>query len=58
MNSWKFHSHSSRLVYQAIATKLNLNYTDFYKSLKDFDLINSNILTKDGKKYKLVLEEI
>ncbi len=58
MNSWKYESRIKCLATSAITTKLSISNRDIYKTLKDFNIITDIIETKDGKKYKLVLEEI
>lgn len=60
MNSWKLNSIANYSLRLTIAKSLNIPIADVYKTVKDvLNLTNASyILTKDGKKYKLVLEEI
>lgn len=59
MNSWKLNSIANYSLRQAIANGLNIPITDVYKTVKDINNRNPVIiLTKDNKRYKLILEEI
>lgn len=58
MNSWKFNSHARTFLYYTICIGLKLPYTDVYKTLRDFNYNDQTIELKNGKKYKLILEEI
>jgi hypothetical protein len=58
MQSWKFNSIAQAVLRVHIMRSLNIAYTDVYKTIKDVYLPSGIIETKDGKKYKLVLEEI
>lgn len=57
MNSWKLNGIAGHLTRQAIIKKLNINFTQIYKTIKSIDN-NGVIETHDGKKYKLELIEI
>lgn len=57
MNAFKFNGQAGHLTRQAIVTSLNIPWTDLYKVVKDINH-KGIIETKDGKKYKLILEEI
>ncbi len=57
MNSWKLNGQAGHLVREAITKGLNIPFIDLYKTVKNID--NKGIIeTKDGKKYKLELNEI
>lgn len=56
MNSWKLNNIAQYHLRISIANSLNIPLIDVYKTVKA--MYNNQILTKDGKKYKLVLEEI
>lgn len=58
MNSWKYQSDAKHLTTLAIVRGLNIPFSDIYRTLKGFSFHTGIIETKDGKKYKLVLEEI
>lgn len=59
MNSWKFNSTANYVLRAAIYNSLNISPLDVYKTLKSIGTYSPDIIeTKDGKKYKLVLEEI
>lgn len=57
MNSWKLNGIAGHLTRTAICEKLNIRFTDIYKTVKS---INNNQIIEihDGKKYKLELKEI
>lgn len=57
MNSWKLNGIAGHLTRQAIIEKLNISFTDIYKTVKSIS--NDRVIeTHDGKKYRIVLEEI
>jgi hypothetical protein len=57
MQSWKLNSIANYVLRQTIAKNLNIPLSDVYKTVED--ILASNVIkTKDGKKYKLVLEEV
>lgn len=57
MNSWKLNGMAGYLTRSAICEKLNIYFTEIYKTVKSVD--NNRIIeTHDGKKYKLKLIEI
>ena len=57
MNSWKLNGIVGHLARCAIIKKLNITFTQIYKTVKSIN--NENIIeTFDGKKYKLELKEI
>jgi len=58
MNAYKLHGQGSSVLISAICKHLGIGYTQVYKALKDIDRQTGIIETKEGKKYKLVLEEI
>jgi len=60
MQSWKFNSIANYSLRIAIATSLNIPFSDVYKTVRDIDNngFRCTVKTKNGKKYKLVLEEI
>lgn len=60
MNPYKFHGQCGRLVMRVIANSLNVNVKDVYKIVKSIDTTytNSDIVLKNGRKYKLTLKEI
>lgn len=58
MQSWKFNHTIKHVGASAIAKGLNISYLEIYRTLRDVNVMQGTIETKDGKKYKLVLEEI
>ncbi len=59
MNSWRFNSSAANVLRTAIYNSLKINPLDVYKTVKSVGTYSPDIIeTKDGKKYKLVLEEI
>lgn len=56
MNSWRLSNTAQYHLRVAIADSLKIPLNDVYKTIKS--LSYSTVETKDGKKYKLVLEEI
>jgi|TARA_R110000851_G_scaffold146223_1_gene285849 predicted transcriptional regulator len=57
MNSWKLNSTIGHHARVAVCRDLNISHSNIYKTVKDIDHTGI-IKTKDGKKYKLKLEEI
>jgi|LakMenEpi03Aug12_release.lakeMendotaPanAssembly.Ray.scaffolds.fasta_scaffold191330_5 hypothetical protein len=57
MNSWKLNGIAGHLTRKAIISKLNITFTQIYKTVKSIDN-NGIIETYDGKKYVLELKEI
>ena len=49
---------AGHLTRNAICRKLNIPFTDLYKTIKDIDWKTGIIETKEGKKYFIQLEEI
>lgn len=59
MNSWRFNSTASYVLRAAVYNSLKISPLDVYKTVKSIGTYSPDIIeTKDGKKYKLVLEEI
>ena len=59
MNSWRFNSIANYVLRAAIYNSLNISPSDVYKTVKSIGGHGPDIIeTKDGKKYKLVLEKI
>ena len=57
MNAYKLNSIAGYITRKAIREGLNIQWTEIYKTVKDIT-DEGIITTKDGKKYKLKLEEI
>lgn len=57
MNSWKLNGIAGHTTRFAICKGLGIPHTDIYKTVKNISP-GGIIETKDGKKYKLVLDEI
>ena len=57
MNSWKLNGMAGHLARQAINEGLNIHHTEIYKIVKSVSN-DGTIETHEGKRYKLVLEEI
>lgn len=57
MNSWKLNGIAGHLTRQAIIEKLNIPFTEIYKTVKSINSDNT-LETHNGKKYKIVLQEI
>lgn len=57
MNSYRFNGLAGHFTRLAICEGLNINHTEIYKIVKSLSA-DGTITTKDGKKYKLKLEEI
>jgi len=57
MNSYKLNGRAGHLTRQAICKELGIPHTEIYKVVKDIGS-NGIIYTKDGKKYKLKLNEV
>ena len=58
MNAYKLHGQASGMLISAICKHLNIAFSDVYKTLKNIDRQTGIIETKDGKKYKIKLEEV
>ena len=58
MQSWKFNHTIKWVGTEAIVKGLGITYSEVYRTLRDVNVMQGTIETKDGKKYKLVLEEI
>ena len=58
MNSWKLNSIANVVLRQTISSSLSILIVDVYKTVKTIDFNTQIIETHNGKKYKLVLEEI
>jgi len=56
MNSYKLNGIVGHVARMAICKGLNIHHTDIYKTVKDIKA-DGTIYTKDGKKFKLKLEE-
>ena len=56
MNAYKLNGNLGHLARTAIVEGLNIHHIDIYRNVKDIQ--REIIITKDGKKYKLKLEEI
>lgn len=56
MNAYKLNGNLGHLARTAIVEGLNIHHVDIYCNVKDIQ--GEIIITKDGKKYKLKLEEI
>ena len=57
MNAYKLNGIVGYIARKAIREGLNIQWTEIYKTVKDIT-DEGIITTKDGKKYKLKLEEI
>ena len=55
MNSWKLNGMAGHVCRLAICKGLGIEHTRIYKEIKDIK-INGTIVTKDNKKYELVLK--
>ena len=56
MNAYRLNSIIATLARQAIIKERNIHYSRVYLEVKDIQ--NDTIINKDGKSYKLKLEEI
>ena len=56
MNAYKLNGSLGQLARTAIVEGLNIHHVDIYHEVKDIQ--KEVIITKDGKKYKLKLEEM
>ena len=56
MNAYKLNGSLGHLARTAIVEGLNIHHVDIYYNVEDIQ--KEVITTKDGKKYKLKLEEI
>lgn len=56
MQSWKFNSTARSVLMESIAASLKIPYTDIYKTIRR--MTSNFIVTKDGKIYKVILEEV
>jgi hypothetical protein len=58
MNSWKFNSTARHILALSITNFFKIPYSNIYKKVKEINEQTGIIITDDGKKYKLTLEEI
>ena len=58
MQSWKFNSQARTFLFYVIGIGLKIPYHEIYKTLRNFDHNTQIIELKNGKKYKVKLEEI
>lgn len=58
MNAYKLHGQAGRIFISAICKHLGIAYTEVCRTLKDVNGMTGVIETKDGKQYRIVLEEI
>jgi hypothetical protein len=57
MNSYKLNGQAGHHFRTAICKFLGIHHTEIYKTVKDIDR-NGVIELKDGRKFKIVLEEL
>ena len=57
MNSYKLNGRAGHYFRQAVCKGLGIEHTEIYKKVKDISS-DGTIITKEGKRYKLKLEEI
>lgn len=57
MNSYKLNGRAGHYFRKAVCKGLEIEHTEIYKKVKDISS-DGTIITKEGKKYKLKLEEI
>ncbi len=57
MNAWRLNGIVGTVARIAICQSLGIQHNDIYKEVKNIS-VNGIIETKDGKKYKLELNEI
>ena len=57
MNAYLFNGRAGQVFRQSIVNHLKINHSQIYRVVKSIN-INGIIETKDGRKYKLKLEEI
>ncbi len=58
MNPFKLNSTIGTVARIAIAESLGISWTEVYKTVKNINCGRNSITTKDGKEYRLVLEEV
>lgn len=58
MNSWKLNRRIGHLARVAIIKGLEISSDDIYRAVKNINPNNGIIEAKDGKTYKLTLQEI
>lgn len=58
MNAYKLHGQGGMLLISAICRHLDIDWSEIYRTLKDVDRMTGIIETKEGKKYRIILEEI
>lgn len=56
MQSWKFNSTARSVLMQSIAISLKIPFWEVYKTIREMN--GTIIKTKDGKLYRVTLEEI
>lgn len=57
MNAYKLNGKAGHFFRQAVCEKLGINHTEIYREVKNIS-DNGIITTREGKKYKLKLEEL
>lgn len=57
MQSWKFNSSARTFLFYVIGIGLRIPYSDVYKTLRDINYQDQTIKLKNGKIYKVILEE-
>ena len=61
MNAYKLNGQAGHMFRMAVCKSLGIHWNDIYKTIEDVYTTDANVpivLTKEGKKYKVVLEEI
>lgn len=58
MNAYKYYGRCGYLVSRAIVKKLDIPYSDIYKTLEDIEAKDGVVITKEGKRYELKLVEV
>jgi hypothetical protein len=58
MNAYKLHGQAGRIFISAICKHLGISCTEVYRTLKDVNGMTGIIETKEGKPYRIILEEI
>lgn len=56
MNSYKFNANAQHYLRTAISNSLRINYSNVYMQVAKIE--HDVVTTKDGTKYKIVLEKI
>jgi hypothetical protein len=57
MNSYKFNGIAGHVFRKALVDNLNITFKNIYREVKDIES-NGNIIMKDGRKFKLKLEQL